>query len=161
MTIIKEINQLKQRLAELEAKALQTKQSTWMPEKDQLYYFLSHENIGAYLFNDDSGTDGEVLKRQDPFKTEEEAIKADQQRMAIVEANRQARALCAEQYPDWVCDWGDDNQYKWYPVYGHQEKCVFFTFANCRQEQWTFDHLPCDIWRQVDEELLKKAMGVA
>ena len=107
--LIKEITGNKELMATLKAK-FEKKDTGWfVPEKNDIYFYL---DVGSVSHSHNSGCnfDEDLFQRQQIFRTEEEAKKADQQRMAKV---RILKRIAEENAKDgWVCDWGDINQYK-------------------------------------------------
>ena len=131
----------------------------WVPEIDKKYWAVTGRGyIPQYYHND--ADDAEFIKRSKLFKTESEAIKADEQRIALLDVNRQVVRLTQEQFPEWVYDWNDRNCTKHYPIYNHDRQLVEFECDTDAQFQFTFKYAPEKVWQQIDTNLIKKAMGV-
>lgn len=94
------------------------------------------------------------------FKTRESAIRDKERDDAILECNKQAARLILSQHPVWVADSEDSNQLKYIPLYNYRAKQVDINCWNWEKRQWTFIDAPAGIWGQIDDGLLKKAMGI-
>jgi hypothetical protein len=129
------------------------------PQKGDTYWILGRNGIGAFSY-DGKSFDKCIQKRQKIYSTESDALKADEQRMAVIEVNRQAQAIIDRNYPDWVCDWGVSLQPKYCPTYNHEITKIEISGSNYIQKQDKFIHAPAaKVWKQVDQDLLLIALG--
>ncbi len=117
--LIKEITGNKELMATLQSKFSKQESVWFVPKEEAIYHHLVSDGIGSSK-NFKSMLDKDVFQRQQVFRTEEEAEKADQQRMAKV---RILKRIAEENAKDgWVCDWGDVSQNKACFYYNHREK---------------------------------------
>lgn len=130
----------------------------WVPKIGEDYCYLSADRIGKDVFNSDN-FDNRVIECQQIFKTEAEASKAHEQRIALMQVNRQVVRLTQEQFPEWVCDWSK-NPGKWCPYFDHGSQTVVLVCTTYVQAQFTFEHAPKQVWEQIDKNLIKLAMGI-
>lgn len=131
---------------------------TWFPKLEEGYWVLTDLGELRYTFGNDS-TDSKIFELQDPCKTKEEAQQKLEQQKALVQVNRQVRDIIAKEYPNWMCNW-KLHYYKYYPSYYHENSKVEIKYSQNCQYQFLFEHAPANVWERIDENLIKKAMGI-
>lgn len=134
------------------------KSGTWFPKLGEDYCILTELETIRYTFGNDS-TDRKIFELQDPCKTKEEAQQKLYQQAALVQVNRQVRDIIAKEHPNWGCDW-NIRYYKYYPSYDHENSKVEIRSSLVFQNQFLFEHAPETVWERIDENLIKKAMGI-
>lgn len=135
MTDIKqEIAALKQRLAELEAKA-NAPQSEWPRVGDDVYHLNSFGFAETNPWRNTSMQES-MLERGLIKRTREEAENADKKRIAIAKWNRLAGDQGWAKFKPF-----DRENPKYYPVYNHQDKKWYSLGYSCTEFQcWPFAH---------------------
>ena len=128
--LIKEITGNKELMATLQSKFSKQKSVWFVPEKGEEYYFQTHVGSSKAIFCT-FYLDGCILKRQQVFRTQEEAEKTDQQRMAKVRILKRIAEENAKE--GWVCDWNDGGQEKCFIYYHHDLEKNFYGYA--REDQ--------------------------
>ena len=114
--LINEITKNKELMATLENKFSKKNSSWFVPKLLERYWYLYINDVSC--FNNTSEVDEEVMKRQQVFRTEEEALKADRQRMAKVRILKRIAEENAKE--GWVCDWKDTRQIKFSFGFDHE-----------------------------------------
>lgn len=136
------------------------KVGTWFPEYGEQYWIVTASGACS-IYNSNDENDSLFFDIADPCKTEEEAIKRFERNKALVKVNRQVRDIIANEYPEYKVNWKNRRQQKVFPYYDHERGCVCFwnsTFPH--QTNFLFEFAPSGVWERIDEELIKKAMGV-
>lgn len=155
----KRIEKLETELKELKRIANKKESKRFVTKYGVSYWFLDGFGIICYIYNNDH-TDNKIMERQKVFRTEEEAIKADNQRIAIKKCNDKVLDIIEAEYPNWVCDWSDSSQAKHYPVFDHSLNQFDVSMRHSLQTQLTFEHAPKGVWERIDKDLIKQAFGV-
>lgn len=153
-------NEERKQLTSLLEKAQNPKKTgTWFPGTDEEYWFVTAQGASS-MKNTGHVVDRQVFEIQDPCQTEVEALKKYERNLALIKVNRQVRDLIANEYPNWVCDWNDDCQQKFYPYFNHNWGYVSVDASHKIQTQFLFEYAPSGVWERIDEVLIKKSMGV-
>ena len=134
------------------------KVATWFPKLREVYWVLTDLGDLRYTFRNDSA-DSKIFELQDPCKTKEEALQKLEQQKAIIQVNRQVRDIIAKEYSYWTCNW-KLRYYKYYPSYDHENSKVEIRQSLVVQAQFLFEYAPETVWERIDENLIKKAMGI-
>lgn len=114
--LIKEITGNKELIDTLKAKFGKKESGWFVPKIGEKYWYLSEDDI-FYDINSNFCSDKNIFNSQQVFRTEEEAIKADKQRMAKVRILKRIAEENAKE--GWVCDWSNYTQGKYFFVYDH------------------------------------------
>ncbi len=119
--LTKDIEEMKQRLASMEAELAKTESKVWEPKDgEEVYLFSGYGGISKSVYIK------EFLEHYwligNVFRTEAEAIKERDKRLATMRVIRKLREL--EGY--WEADWKSDTQSKVKITYDHQESIFEF-----------------------------------
>ena len=149
----------KQLTALLEKSQKPKKSGTWFPDMGELYWYVT--SIGAKPVKyGDQATDREIFAIQDPCQTKCEAIKRFERNKALIAVNRQVRDIIANEHPDYSIDFTRTQQ-RFFPTYNHSKgEIIFCNEPEDYQGNFLFEFAPIGVWKRIDEELIKKAMGV-
>lgn len=158
-SINEQIEKLELELQELKRIANKNESRRFIPMHGEPYWFLTTCGISSPLYQG-SDSDKCIIKRQKVFRTEEEAIKADNQRIAIKKCNDQVLDIIESEYPDWVCDWSDRGQEKHYPILNAPADSISTSYSHSIKRQLTFEYGPKGVWERIDKYLIKQAFGV-
>lgn len=149
--LIKEITGNKELMDTLQAK-FRKKESGWfVPKLLETYWYL--ESNGVSCFNNNSEVDKAIMERQQVFCIREEAEKADQQRMAKVRILKRIAEENAKE--GWVCDWNDEEQYKYIFGLDYGIKKLVTGDYNYWQIQETGFYMSETVAEKLEKELLE------
>ena len=122
----------------------------WRPRGER-YYYLQKRGIASHTWGAGGIEHKDLYLAQQVFKTEEEAAKADRQRIAKMKVLRRVAELNHEQ--GWVCDWSDEIQCKNFPEYIHRDGTFTYDYFNRRQGLPTSHYAAEGVWQQVISEM--------
>ena len=149
--LIKEITGNKELMETLKEKFEKKNTGWFVPKESEEYYFLLEDGIEYDIFQN-GGIDKERLERQQVFRTEEEAKKADQQRMAKVRILKRIAEENAKE--GWVCDW-DNKQGGNIFWYTHGIDKLELSFASMYQETELGFYMSKTVAEKLQSELLE------
>lgn len=149
--LIKEITGNKELMDTLKAKFSKKESGWFVPKKDEKYFYLNYGDVSSCCNVDNS--DKEILKHDQVFRTEKEAEKADQQRMAKVRILKRIAEENAKE--GWVCDWNDEEQYKYIFGLDYGIKKLVTGDYNYWQIQETGFYMSETVAEKLEKELLE------
>lgn len=136
------------RISELKA-IIDAPDSDWfLPEHLQLYFFLA-DTGHARIFYHNTLKDKTVMDRQKVFRTEAEAQRVDDKRIAVTKYLKEIARL----NNGWKPDWNDNNQRKYFTMHLHGRNTLITDFF------YNAQHKDSD-WYSVSESAAKESVSI-